>query len=88
MSENSIPKTIRPAVYQSRKRCQGYHVDPLQKQAPVILSEDEINELINQSQLYHISQPIIERLYNQIQGTEHLITLSDENGRIIHLKGR
>lgn len=87
MSENSIPKTIRPAVYQSWKRCQDYNVDPLQKQAPVILSEDEINELINQSQLYHISQPIIERLYNQIQGTEHLITLSDENGRIIHLKG-
>ncbi|MEI3614646.1 hypothetical protein, partial [Pseudogracilibacillus sp. SO30301A] len=60
-------------VHESWKHCRDYNVDPLQKQAPVTLNDEEIYELINNSQLYHISLPIIGRLYNQIQGTEHLV---------------
>ncbi|MEI3613939.1 sigma-54-dependent Fis family transcriptional regulator [Pseudogracilibacillus sp. SO30301A] len=89
MVENDIPETntIRSEVLESWKRCQNYGVDPLQKQAPVMISEDKLMEEINQSTLYDVSKPVIEDLYKQIIGTNHLITLGDNEGKIIYLKG-
>lgn len=87
MLENQMLETMRPIVFQSWKRCQRYDVDPLQKQTPIIMDESKLMELISRSNLYDVSLPVIEDLYNQIKGTQHLITLSDSKGRIIHLKG-
>lgn len=89
MSENKIPgpQNIRTEVLKSWKRCKQYNVDPLQKQSPILIDENQFVELIGKSKLYSVSQPIIENLYKQIRGTKHLITLSDSDGRIIYLKG-
>lgn len=87
MTENETLESMRPIVYQSWKRCQRYEVDPLQEKAKLIMDENKFMELISRSNLYQVSQPVIEDLFNQIKGTQHLITLSDNKGRIIHLKG-
>lgn len=85
--DNRTPANVRTEVLKSWKRCIDYNVDPLQKHSPVIMKEKELTELINQSNLYEVSLPIIEKLYEDIKGTGHLITLSDKGGKIIHLKG-
>ena len=87
VSENRLPKRIRPTIYQSWKRCQQYGVDPHQKQSAIALPEDELAELVHKSQLYRVSQPVLKELDKQIRNTQHLITLCDKNGRIIYLQG-
>lgn len=81
------PNDIRTTILQSWERCKNYNLNPLQKQAPVTLSEDKLDELINISNLYQASLPVIKELYHQIECTGHLITLADDNGRIINLTG-
>lgn len=81
------PKDIRTTILESWERCKNYNLNPRQKQAPVTLSEDQLVELINTSNLYQASQPVIKEVYHQIECTGHLITLADENGRIINLEG-
>lgn len=87
MTENTIPNTIRSAVQASWKRCKAYGVDPLQQHSPISLNEDDLKELIHTSNLYHASQPVLKDLHQQIKHTGHLITLSDDKGRIIHIEG-
>ncbi len=81
------PRDIRTTILESWERCKNYNLNPRQKQAPVTLSEDQLVELINTSTLYQASQPVIKEVYHQIECTGHLITLADENGRIINLEG-
>ncbi|HHW37274.1 MAG TPA: sigma-54-dependent Fis family transcriptional regulator [Bacillales bacterium] len=81
------PKKIRPTIIESWKRCQNYSLNPWQKQTPVSISNENLSEIINSSYLYHASLPVLKDLYHQIEGTGHLITLSDEQGRIIFLNG-
>lgn len=87
VSENQKPKKIRSQIYQSWRRCQAYGVDPHQKQTSVSLSQDKLTELVQKSQLYRVSLPVLKELGKQINGTEHLITLCDDKGRIIYLQG-
>lgn len=87
MTEKAIPNTVRSTVKASWERCQDYGVDPLQKHSPVTMDEDCLKELLLTSNLYQASQPIIKDLHQQMQNTGHLITLSDDKGRIIHLEG-
>lgn len=85
--EDSVVSKIRFEVLNSWKRCQQYGVDPLQKQTEIKVGEDKLKEEIAQSKLYQVSLPIIEDFYHQIKGTNHLITLGDNEGKIIYLKG-
>lgn len=87
MTENTIPNTIRSAVQASWERCQAYGVDPMQQHSPISLNEDTLKELIHTSNLYHASQPVLKDLHHQMKNTGHLITLSDDKGRIIHIEG-
>ena len=87
LSGEQIPNKVRPEVYESWKRCQNYDVNPMQQVAPVTIKLDDLQPMLKESELYIASLPIIEQLNNQILGTEHLITLSDDSGRIIHLEG-
>nr|WP_275899658.1 sigma-54-dependent Fis family transcriptional regulator [Bacillus piscicola] len=89
MSEREVPQSnkVRVEVLESWKRCQQYGVDPLQKQTLIKVREDKLKEQINQSALYNASLPIIENFSKQIAGTNHLITLGDQEGKIICLKG-
>src|SRR5699024_2339878 len=89
MLKEQLPPSnlIRNEIWQSWKRCQKHNVDPLQKQSSVNLDEDELLKTINESILYSVSKPIIDELYRKIKNTEHIITLSDQKGRITYLKG-
>ena len=86
-NEKSVFNQIRKDVLDSWKRCQEYGVNPLQKQTNIKMNEDILMEEIRQSKLYDVSLPIIDEFHHQIQGTDHLITLGDHEGKIIHLKG-
>lgn len=87
VSQNRKPDKIRTKIYQSWKRSQEYGVNPYQMRSPVTLPDDKLTELLHKSQLYRISLPVLKELDTQIFGTEHLITLCDNNGRIIYLQG-
>ncbi len=82
VSEKQKPNSVRQKIYQSWRRCQKYKVDPLQKQAPIIIDDDySLKESITKSKVYTASRPVIDSLNNQIKGTGHLITLADHQGR-------
>lgn len=87
VDDNCQPDQIRHTVYQSWKRCQSYGVDPRQKRAQIALSDDQLAEWLKKSRMYQISLPILHDLATQIDGTGHLITLCDKDGRIIYLQG-
>lgn len=87
VSNNQKPDKIRSEIYQSWKRSQSYGVNPRQKRSSVTLPNDELSELLHKSKLYNISVPILNELEKQTRGTEHLITLCDNKGRIIYLQG-
>lgn len=85
--DNHTPNGIRTEILKSWKRCKAHDVNPFQKQSPVLMDSNKLMELQIQSELYNASQPIIDRLYQDIKGTGHLIVLSDHSGRIIYLRG-
>src|SRR5699024_2427425 len=78
---------IRTSVHDSWKRCQENNVNPMQKKAPVIVDRQNLHDITQSSKLYQVALPLINLLSQQSMGTQHLITLSDSKGRIIHLKG-
>lgn len=85
--EDKITGKIRKNVLDSWKRCQETGVNPRQLQTKVALTEYDLNLLLKESELYQIAKPIIDDLFYKMKGTGYLVTLSDENGRIIYLKG-
>lgn len=85
--EKREPPDMRMNVYQSWKRCQTKGVNPLQKQASIVMTDDELVDWVNQSHLSQVSLPILQDLARQIEGTHYLITLCDNKGRIIHVQG-
>lgn len=85
--EDKISGKIRKNVLDSWSRCQETGVDPMQLQTKAALTEYELNHLLKGSELYQIAKPIIDNLFYKLKGTRYLITLTDENGCIIYLKG-
>jgi transcriptional regulator of acetoin/glycerol metabolism len=85
--EDAISDKVRKNILNSWKRCQETGVNPRQLQTKAALTEYELNQLLKKSELYQIAKPIIDDLFHKMTGTGYLITLSDQNGRIIYLKG-
>jgi transcriptional regulator of acetoin/glycerol metabolism len=78
---------LRKNVLDSWKRCQETGVDPRQMQTKAVLTDNQLHQLLKESELYQIAKPIIDDLFFKMTGTGYLVTLSDQNGRIIYLKG-
>lgn len=78
---------MRQNVHQSWMRCQNYNVNPLQKKAPIVMDQEHLHDIYSNTAYYQASLSKINLLSKQIQGTEHVITLSDNKGKIIHLQG-
>lgn len=78
---------VRKDVLDSWKRCQNKGVNPRQLQTKPALSNYQLNNLLEESELYHVAKPIIDDLFQKMDGTSYLITLNDEKGRMIYLKG-
>jgi sigma-54 dependent transcriptional regulator, acetoin dehydrogenase operon transcriptional activator AcoR len=85
--EEVVSDKVRKNVLDSWKRCQETGVDPRQLQTKAALTDYELNQLLKESELYQIAKPIIDDLFCKMTGTGYLATLSDQNGRIIYLKG-
>lgn len=85
--QDEIAGNIRKNVLDSWKRCQKTGVDPRQLQTKVALSKDNLTDLLQESELYQVAKPIIDDLFYNMKGTGYLVTLSNENGHIIYLKG-
>ncbi|MGG3739231.1 sigma-54-dependent Fis family transcriptional regulator [Aeribacillus pallidus] len=85
--EDDITGKIRKNVLESWKRCQETGVDPRQLQTKMALTEYDLKYLLNDSELYQVAKPVIDDLFHKMKGTGYLVTLSDESGRIIYLKG-
>lgn len=79
--------TIRSEILHSWSRCQSFGINPEQKQARTALTTLELEKLLSDSDLYIAAKPIIDNIYHQLIGTGYLITLNDENGKMIYLKG-
>ncbi|WP_027417784.1 sigma-54-dependent Fis family transcriptional regulator [Aneurinibacillus terranovensis] len=85
--EEVVVNNVRKNVLDSWKRCQVTGVNPRQLQTKPALSNLELNNLLEESELYQVAKPIIDDLFHKMAGTGYLITLNDQNGRIIYLKG-
>lgn len=78
---------IRKTILNSWKRCYDDGVNPRKTHAQEGLSSFELMRIQNESQLFLIAKPIIETVFHNLMGTGYLITLNDEKGRMIFLKG-
>ena len=86
-SKDSFPEKVRKNVLDSWKRCQDQDINPRQLQATSALSDFDLKQVIQESELYQVAKPIIDDLFHKLNGTRYLFTLSDEHGRIIYVKG-
>nr|WP_246629208.1 sigma-54-dependent Fis family transcriptional regulator [Mesobacillus maritimus] len=83
----SLQPFIRNDILDSWSRCQTIGLNPEQKHARTALTSHELNNLLTESALYRAAKPIIDYIYHTLVGTGYLITLNDETGRMIYLKG-
>lgn len=82
-----LQSSVRCEILNSWNRCQLLGINPEQKQARTALTTFELEELLSESNLYHAAKPLIDNIYDKLIGTGYLITLNDENGKMIYLKG-
>ena len=85
-SEN-LQNAVRQEILNSWSRCQSFGLNPNQKQARTALTTFELEELLLGSDLFGAAKPIIDSIYDKLIGTGYLITLNDESGKMIYLKG-
>ncbi|WP_458413964.1 sigma-54-dependent Fis family transcriptional regulator [Schinkia sp. CFF1] len=78
---------LRKDILNSWKRRQESGVNPGQMQTEAALTEDQMRQITEQSELYQIAKPIIDDLFYKMRGTGYLVTLADQKGRIIYIKG-
>lgn len=78
---------VRHEILHSWSRCQLLGINPELKQARTALTTLELEKLLLESDLYRAAKPIIDNIYDKLIGTGYLITLNDENGKMIYLKG-
>ncbi|RLL47081.1 sigma-54-dependent Fis family transcriptional regulator [Oceanobacillus piezotolerans] len=84
---STLQMPIRNDILDSWKRCHSDGINPLQTQAREGLTPIELEQLWTESELYHSAKPIIEAVFQKLIGTDYLITLNDEKGNMIYLKG-
>lgn len=87
LQEDARFNKVRKNILHSWKRCYETGVNPAQLQTKLALAESDLNQLLQTSELYQIAKPIIDDLHYKMLGTGYLITLSDQNGYILYVKG-
>ncbi|WP_232059720.1 sigma-54-dependent Fis family transcriptional regulator [Kyrpidia spormannii] len=79
--------SIRSVVLESWSRCVQSGVDPRRKATDISLKEDQIKDILQYSQLYELSFPVLQDLSLQVKETGYLVTLCDPKGHILFLDG-
>ena len=78
---------VRPLTNQSWKRSSKHGVHRLQGKAPLVLSEEKIQEYQFTNPLYSIFEPLLTNLRNSAIDSGHLIVFCNQNGEILYLDG-
>lgn len=86
-NSEDLQNVVRREILNSWNRCLSSGLNPNQKQARTALTSYELEKLLSESDLYRAAIPIIDHIYNTLIGTGYLITLNDEDGKMIYLKG-
>lgn len=88
---NSFSETLsvqmRQSVLDSWNRCLSAGVNPAQLQTNTALAENDVKQILKESELYQVAKPIIDDFFAKLSGTGYLATLTDQAGRILYLKG-
>lgn len=87
LSSENLQNDVRPEILDSWSRCQSIGINPEQTQARIALTSYELEKFLSESDLYRAAIPIIDHIYDTLIGTGYLITLNDESGKMIYLKG-
>ncbi len=75
-------------IVSSWKRSKEYRLDPLKKNPPPVLSEQELKRRINKNrQLYDIVHPFMKTLYTIVKGSGFRVDLVDADGFILNSIG-
>lgn len=86
-NHEQLQSAVRQEILNSWTRCHSLGINPEQKQARKALTTLELEKLLADSDLYRAAKPIIDNIYSKLFGTGYLITLNDENGKMMYLKG-
>ncbi len=82
------PSIIPDDILESWLRCRALGVDPFQKPAILILSEEEIRDMLDENEIFiHASDLFMNNLYRFLQDGHFLVSLFDRNGYILKVIG-
>jgi sigma-54 dependent transcriptional regulator, acetoin dehydrogenase operon transcriptional activator AcoR len=86
-NSDNLDTVVRREILNSWSRCQSIGLNPEQKQACTALTSFELEQLLSESDLYRTAKPLIDTIFDKLIGTGYIITLNDENGKMLYLKG-
>ncbi|WP_169801172.1 sigma-54-dependent Fis family transcriptional regulator [Halalkalibacter krulwichiae] len=86
MDKNSAPK-VRHLTHQSWKRSLRHGVHPLEGKAPLILSEEKIQEYQSSNPIFSTIEPLLINLNNTVKDSGYLLVFCNQNGEIVYLDG-
>lgn len=77
----------RSVVYNSWMRCRKAGIDPSLKRSDTSFNDRDLKHTIKQATVYDFALPTLQELSMHMQQTHSIITLSDNQGKIIFLEG-
>lgn len=83
----TLDTVVRREILNSWSRCHTIGLNPEQKEARTALTSFELEQLLSESDLYQAAKPIIDSIFDKLIGTGYIVTLNDENGKMLYLKG-
>lgn len=78
------PEIVPPVIMKSWKRCRDLGVSPDDKQREILAPEALSMLLKEKSELVEVAKSVMERIYEPISSSGSIISLSDENGVVLH----
>lgn len=82
--EEIMENVIRPAIYDSWRRCRAFKMDPFSKEKPPFVGEKELRERLRKNQyILTVVQPFMNILFDMVDKEEFVIIFSDKEGVIL-----
>ena len=79
---------VRKNILKSWQKCLQLGVDPLTPPQPKILSDHQLNQLLESNfDLIQIAKPVIEMVEISVRGTGFIATLTEKNGYVLLVQG-
>ncbi len=77
----------RPVIAASWARVRELGVDPAAERAPLVMSLENIDEILRTQQLGRSGRQVLDRFAPLAEGSRHVIVLADDRGRILYEVG-